>query len=380
MDFKENKLEFSVGLIVVGGFGLIFALFQGISDRNPNFFSREVNYQMPRPHSQMPPDFSLEGREVDYDYNNPFEKKKAEDAKKKAEVKKATDKKKEANKTAQNKSKKDEQKKPAVTVDVVDADKNKMSDHQVSSGTGFRPYAYSAQPQRPASSAQDKKEDEKRSAEQWRSLLNAQPTRENMDQMVAAYNKGDLPADGFYLVIEDLMKNQKSETQMVAVYGLNKTPSGRSFVALAQHYEAMNADVKQSAQQAMMTYAQPSRVAALGQAMSSSNSKVAYYAMQVLQRGISGTSTISGRDLRSGQGSQNNQTGRYTQLIPVVQRLTQSQDMQVADLAAQLLAQLGGSQQQQRPGSNSQVASQQQFEQSIEMSSTAPQETGVSYR
>jgi hypothetical protein len=377
MNFKENKLEFSVLLIIIGSFGLLFVLFKGINDRNPGFFSREVSYQMPRPASQLPPDFSLDGREVEYDYNNPFAKKPIDPTKKKAEIKKADVKKPEVKKLAQKK-KTDEAKKPEVKVDIVEADKEKMSESAYPTSQVGKPsvFAASATAKAPPSKQEKKEKAEQRSAEQWRSLLNAQPTRENMDKMIAAYNQGEITSEGYYQVIDDLLKSQKSETQGVAVYGLNKTPSGKSFVVLAQHYESLNADVKTTAQQSMMTYSQASRVDALGQALSSGNSKVVFYAFQVLQRGISsgsgttGGTTASGRGARSGNQGSQGQGNRYTRLIPIIQRLVASQDVQVAELATQVLSQLGAPTQ----GSAKQNIAQQDgaLEESIEMSSLLP--------
>jgi hypothetical protein len=356
MSLRDNKIEISVVLIVIGAFGLIFALFKGISDRNPHFFSKEINYEMPRPQSQLPPDFSLDGRDVDYDYNNPFAKKKAADAKKAAEIKKTEDKKKSANKTAAKKKTADA-KKPEVTVDIVEEDKTAMTETNYPTAQSGRPAGPFRQQQAARPPQDDKEKDNKRSADQWRSLLNAQPTRENMDLLVAAYNKSEINSEGFYMVIEDLIKSQKSETQGVAVYGLNKTPSGKSFSVLALNFENLNADVSPAAQTAMTGYSQASRIDALGQALSSSNSKVVYYSIQVLQQGLSGSGAVpSGRDLRSGQGNQNT-TSRYARLIPIIQRLTQSQDMQVAGTASQILAQLGGGQ-NPNPGNNVQVAGQ----------------------
>lgn len=342
MDFENNKLEWGMALFAAVFIGGIFHLFGSMSGDAKAPEAQDVVYEMPRPKSDLVGEFDLEGREIDRRYVNPFDKKKAQAA---DDAKKKDDAAKNAAKTAEAK-KKTVIRKKKVDVDVVDAaNDGGLSGDQAPEATP-QAAARVETAKNDAAPADDQNNKDQRSPDQWKALLSGQPTKENMNKLVEALGKGEADEATFYEIIGSLLKSQKKDSHALAFYGLNSVPTAKSFAFVVQAESTLSADVKPTATQYLNSFAQPSRLSALAQAMQGNDGPVAVKAAQVVSTGV--------QQLRSGQGSTNPREVRgelrsssleaYARFIPIFQRWAQSSNQTYQQIANSLLPQLQGSQ------------------------------------
>lgn len=342
MEFREYKTELGWLLVGVAFFALIYMIFKGPTKKAPRT-QASINYEMPRPQARLNPDFSLDGREVDYEYDNPFEKAQAKAKGKSVKADKGVvknvkpDKKKNTAKKATAKKKTEEPKKEEANAAVTENGEGT----QDPSGQSFvnntnRPNNSNIQGRAPIENPEEDSEED-RSEQQWRSLLNAQPTRENMDKLVVALRKRQVSEGTFMTIVEDLLKNQKTETQKVGLYGARAVQSPRAFILLSDQYDTLSAENKPVARQIMLSYGQSPRVDALAQVLRSGNQKATLNALNVIQSLLQ-NSRPDPREVRAGAGQRN--TRRYSTLLPTVQQLQQAGSPEVAQLAGQVYGQL----------------------------------------
>jgi hypothetical protein len=339
MELRDYKTEIIWLLFCTVFLGLLYLIFRTPSPKAPRR-QASINYEMPRPEARISPDFSLEGREVDYEYENPFADSKSKKAghsvkadkgivkNVKTNAKKLAQKKKESKKRAsenQNENKAVSETEPQAGDPLIQNSSPHRSS-KISQGT------------RPAQSNPGNLDlDDDRSEQQWRSLLNAQPTQENMEKLISAYRRGQVSENTFLIIAEDLLKNQKSESQKVGLLGLRSVQTPRAFVLLSDQYESLNADVKPLARQVLLSYGQSSKLESLAQVLRSGNPKATLNALNVIQT-LLNTARPDPRDVRS-NGSLRGQR-RYASLVPSIQQLQQSGTIEVAQLAGQIYSQL----------------------------------------
>ncbi len=343
MDFREHKLETDFVICVLFFVALIYLMFSGSGKtRTPR--SAAIRYEMPRPKNQVQSDFSLEGREIDYSYDNPFDKKDAAKKKagaidkKKGVVKDAGKKKADAKKVAQQKKKENSAEKKTDEQAKTDAPATEGTED--SNWNGPTSHANNGQQGKPTNGPTERpvpQEEDQRTAQQWRSLLNAQPTQENMDKLVQAYSRREVTDAEFYVIVEDLLKNQKSETQKVGLYGIRTIHSTKAFTLMSDYYENLNTDTKRIAGQIMLAYGQSARLDVLAQVLRSGHQKATVNALNVVTQSLQNNRTDP-RDVRAGAGSRNSR--RYSVVLPAVQQLQQSGQGEVAQLAGQVYGQL----------------------------------------
>lgn len=340
MDMKENKFKIFIGLLVVVIFGCLFQAFKGKSKTNMLLVS-SIKYEMPRPSSNLPSEFSLNDREIDYDYQNKLNsaevqaKKETKDKDGKVkDVAKKTAKKDDAKKKKKT-AKKKNNKKTTDNENTAETDQREAS--PLFAPAQQNPNGSNLQAAQNPPAEEVLPDEEERSAQQWRSLLSAQPTIENMDKLLRAYNQREVDDAEFYVIIEDLFKSQKSENQKVGFHGLRTVQSAKSFSLLSEYYENFNPDTKPQATQLMASYGSSARLDILAQAMRSPNPKTALFAVNVAQMSLS-SARQNPRDVRAGGGSRN--ARKYAVLLPALLQLQQSGSPEVAGIAGQLYSQL----------------------------------------
>ncbi len=338
MNLTDNKIEISIGALVVVLVAGLAHLFGNL--HSPKSADKDFTYEMPRPKSFQGSDFDLSGREIDRKYINPFVKKsaqaKAEEAKK-LEAKKAAANAKKDNKTA----KKDETKKPEVTARVVAGNPEKKWDANNWNNSAQSYSAYNANEQTQANEDQNK--DDKMSPDQWRALILGQPTKANMDKLIAARNKGDVDSSTYYMIINDLLKSNKAENQTLGLYGAQVYGDAGAFVVVAQNQDHMDSTLQNKAEQFLMTYTQASRINNLASVLSSTDTVVLMKATAVVVAGYQAArngTNISQTDNRNGRGSSVSPVASYQKFIPLFQKLAQSSDSTIAALANSALEQL----------------------------------------
>jgi hypothetical protein len=337
MDFADKKLEIGIAVLAIVATAGLLKVF-GSFGSGPGIFSQEVSYAMPRPKNDIVGEFGLNGREIDRRYVNPFEKKKAEaKAAAAAEAAKANQTVKKAPVAKAAAKKADAKKAPEVKVDVVDRDPSKKHSGESYGGTESKLIGVTGGPLA-AEGADKKKEEEKLSPAQWRALMSAQPTRENMDKLVQALASNKVDANTFYSIIEEMLMSQKTDDQALALYGVQRTNNVRSFAVVALHISTLQGETQTAANTFLRSYSAPSKHGILIQALQSDDITVAMEAAEVVQYGLqvaqNGGSTDP-RDVRDENQTQS--MASYGRFRSVFEAWAQDGDAALQSLAATIL-------------------------------------------
>ena len=342
MELREYKFEISMAALFVL---LCLGLFRGAGSffKTPTLEIGQISYEMPRPKSDMVGEFGLGDREIDRKYNQ-LQKKGPADAKKvSAENVKtaAAPKAVQAKRTLPGQWMVVRQARQQNDLRVVEKTPSGLggegggSANQSPRGAnnnGGRAVA-------PTNPQEVPQEDEQLSPGQWQALFSAQPTKENMDRFVAAYAGKKVDSNTFYGIMNRLLESQNQDHQLLAIYGMGKYPESNGFALVARSMGSLSNEAVQSqAMTYLQSFSSPSRHGALRSALSSHDTTVSYYAAQVVLDGL--TSASGGEGPRIGRGQavlSGSGTASYTQFIPIVQALTNSEDENLRNIANQIL-------------------------------------------
>jgi hypothetical protein len=341
MGFSDKKFEIAAGalvIVMVAALGYVLKTPVQTAIANSDF-----TFEMPRPKAFFASLFDLNGREVSRTYVNPFDKKKKEEAKK-PEVVKALPAPKPAAAVAKKAAPKkdDATKKPTVEVNVV-----QDSPHEGVGADGIRPNNKSGKEGTNGAAgdtaAADPTDAIKNSADQWRALLNAQPTKENVDKMVAALTAGELDSASFYSIVGDLLKNNKADTQKMGVYALSASGyKAPAFVLASEYYEQLAPEAQTAAHAYLVSYATKGYLTILQGALQSSKASVVEVAAQVVIEGYqaakSGNASTPPRASRGDEVTSS--VSGYSKFVPIFQSLARSGDATIAQLANSALSQI----------------------------------------
>lgn len=339
MNFSENKFELGlVGFFVLAIVGL-FQLFGSISSSD-QVVPNEISYEMPRPKADLAGDFDLDGREIERNFVNPFDKKKKEAQKEAAKKKAAAPAKKPAVAKAEEK-KEETVAGNDVDVNIVGRESERGSSPETA-GSGAQHVQIQNRATAGAAEAADANDD-RLSPDQWRAMVLGAPTKENMAKLVAAYQEGKVDDGTFYGIIEDLMESQKPESQALALSGLRTVTTAKSFVLVAHKMNELSPQVKSAAQDYLMQYNHNQRLSVLAQVLQMNDviavTKASEIVLAGAQRARSGqTVTTTPREARG--EVQTASLDSYSRFIPIYQRWAQSGNSTLQALASSVLAQL----------------------------------------
>lgn len=350
MNLSDKKIEISMA-----GLGIIIVM--GLAHVNKTSLSpvqneQDVVYEMPRPKvSFLSALFSLGDREVERKYVNPFEKKKAATAK-------------EAKAQEQNKkippvvqSKKAAPKKisalPAskkVDVTVIPATERTSlgGGDNWSAGNGNNlnnALAYSDNKQKAngAETGKVEQQGDKMSGAQWRALILAEPTLENVQKMISAFRSGDLDSSSYYAIAEELFVDGRTERIEMAVALVKAAYTATSFTLAAQYVEQLPVEFQNDLNDFLASFAIASRFAALTGALQAKNPEVVEVALQVVMNGYAkaklGQSVAS--DPRGERGDEKvTSVEEFNKFIPIFQTLSSSGNSIISSQALAALSQM----------------------------------------
>ncbi|WP_413586382.1 hypothetical protein [Bdellovibrio sp. HCB274] len=348
MKLKDNKLEIAilvVAAVLVGGVGNLFKAPVQKAIQNG-----DISFEMIRPKSVLAALFDLGGREVSRNYVNPFGNKKSEE---KTSTPNTEDKTKQAAaaaaKTAAKKAedkKADADKKPETTVNVVQADAGfRAGSDDLTTGSGTGAGGQLAQDGGPGAADKSKTDKDKKSmtADQWRSLVLGQPTKENVNKMVVAYMDAELTDGEFYGIVKELLQNSNAETQSLGLSAASSFYTAPAFNVVASSYDTFGSDMQTKAMAYMLGYANAGRLGALASSLKSSNVEVVKLAAEIVVKGYNsakeGTSTSQGNRYRGDAFV--NALGNYTQFTKIFTELAaSSQNSEIAGIANSALSQI----------------------------------------
>lgn len=347
MSFTDKKLEiasFALVAVMIGGLGYIFK-----TPAQAVLGTSDVSYEMPRPKSFLAAlfGFGLEDREINRKYVNPFDKKKA-DAKKAAEAKAATSSAPQvaAQKKAAAKKAADAAKKPNVDVQVVGNEPHAgLGGDELANGGNGGQFANTEVAGTANETPADKTKDKSgMSGSQWRALISAQPTKENVTKLISAYFAKELDQATFYTIVGELLHNNKAETQAAGLYAVSSVYETQSFEMVSSSYDQLTADNQAKAHAYLMTYANSGRSGVLLASLKSTNAVVVELATQVIIKGYqnakNNTKVSDPRASRGDVVQSSNWISDYQKFIPDLQRLAQSSDATIVDLANSALSQI----------------------------------------
>lgn len=339
-------------MILLGGFYLL----RGAS-RQVQQAEFDLSYSMPRPKSALYNFFfGLEGREIDHQEINPFKGKKNEASPKAGGLRKdapkipaAAQKGPIPAKKAPVKTAAASQQKAEVQINVVDSSRPQEGGE---AGTGSGPGSNAGQntannkygngPQTIDTTATNNRE--QLSGAQWRALVVAQPTKENVAKLIAAFNNKEVDASTLYLVMNDLMQSSNPETQGLGLMIGQEVPSLKSFSITAENYEKLDTSMKAQADTYLLTYMQQSRLGILALALQSENNQVVYHATRTMVVGLDKVKNSSKDGARSVSrgvvASSNNNNKVYSPFVAILEKIIATGDSSVVPLAQNALTQI----------------------------------------
>ncbi|MEZ0391275.1 MAG: hypothetical protein ACAH59_03605 [Pseudobdellovibrionaceae bacterium] len=336
----------------------------------------DLSYEMPRPQTEGV-EYDLSGRIVVRDIRSIEKKKKSrasgemtgeavktkEDPKKaQAEAKKKEEE--EKKKTAEAKKKKEEaakkakaeQKKKADQIAAQQkataeaAEKERLAQLKTTHSSDLHeapavqqaPAPVAALDTSPTSNpAAAANETPKLSVAQWRALLFGQATVKNANEFLVAYKRGEIDANSFYQISEELLQDAVADRQKMALYILKQDPSVRTFTLLVANYQEKTPEpLKTQVYEVIKSYGEATHFPVLSKVLFSTDSRVLQMATQLLTQTVAKQNqqpqNVSGRDLR-GPGSAPIPSNQFQALLPALRRLVTSENSQIAQQAQALI-------------------------------------------
>lgn len=372
---NSEKLIAVIAFVTTAVFlALFFQVNKGV--RSPSRFDTSVaiNYTMARP-EQPYSEYTLDGRELEHTFEGLPEEKTAVKATKTAKLdknkqelnaKKAVDSKKKEVVTAKLQTAIESQKKAQAELKTQAPNDNKNY-RAADSTTGVRGDAYfqlnnqghkdsgkdtGIELQNQNTDNENIKTNKKTFAE-WRSLLFASPTPENLAQFIKALHSNEVTSVEYQAMAQDLIDQSDAKLKGLGLMALRSNPSLESLSQLV-HLEAAAVGHYQSyIEQSLNAYLQPQNLQYLNQALATKNKKLVVKSLTLLSVNLlkfnqgDFTALIDSRNSRNGDNSisvaENFSLENYRSLLPVLSELGVSQDPELSGLAQQSLRYLAPS-------------------------------------
>lgn len=353
-----------LALVVVLGAVLFYGFSTIKTKKGSNLFSEmsPINYVMGKI-AGTDAGYSLEGREVEYNFKGVNKKSKtattktAEVAKTEAQknsttkgeagktVKAAAQKAQavKANQLAQQKAKQAREAALRQRAQLqAQAEKNQKQAIQNTSAQNYYGHNQNMNAAAQAKNEKSAQDDTKntKSLEQWKSELYANPSRETVLKLAQAYKNGEMTENDFYQITNELLSAQDDKFVGLGLYALRATPSLKSYIILVQNENTVSASYKAYIQDALMTYHQPQNLYVIKAALQSPDKTLVLRSLQVLKIGMSSiqsgqTSTmVDPRYVRNFDASQFDLKD-YSVFLPILKDIIASGDQDLISLAQQ---------------------------------------------
>lgn len=346
MDLNNRKLEIAFAAAVALFIGASGWMLSGRSQAISDSFE-ELVYEMPRPKSLLASLFELGDRDISREYKNPYAKNKKSKANEKAKMdtpkqaQKAPAKPAVAKKSAV--APQAVSKKKSFKVDVVGAGPSPKNNSPREKFAA--PMAGSYGSGRENSPQNEVKNQNEMAAGQWRSLLLASPTEENLAKLLTAYSKKELESSELLEIVNDLLSDKRTDVQNLGIIALHVNYSVQAFSLATQHYEQIDETLKSKMDSYLKNYSSSGRLDVLASALTSHDSATVTLATRVLVQGYkeakAGGKTGTATDPRLVRVSGPfGVVSSYNQFIPILKRLSAATDQEVASAASAALSQM----------------------------------------
>lgn len=345
MFFKDYKLEVLIGSTLALVSVYMFYQLMTIKPRNVNPADK-ISFEMARPQTDIASEFSLDGREIDSRFENPFVKKDLGKHADKKNVKpnlvpiqkKAVDAKKDT-------AKKEDAKKKGMQVNVVPRDQQPRMNSEPDSIYNQRMNAQSGNGNENKQNEDPKKEKEKtnkRSISEFVDLL-TDPKTERIGQLVSAIKNGEIEQSELYDFLGRMLSSDKAKVQSVGIYLAYYAPTYQTFRLVAMNQETMSAEVKTYSEQFLNSFSQAEKLPVLAQALQSNDLKVVVKAGEVIILGLQNIKNGQTIDYgaRSNRGTNEIKSSSFLDyFLPIAEVLKSSQNQTIASLGSALSQQL----------------------------------------
>ncbi|AGH96273.1 hypothetical protein [Pseudobdellovibrio exovorus] len=362
---KNEKIVGAVSLTALAAFAALFMHLNRKSSASTSFDnSMVINYEMARVEESYS-EYNLDGRELEQIYEAlakkgngkvskaEFEKKKKElIAKKKEELKKKDEAKKKqlaANQRRQQQLTTAQKSAPVVAQAQQDISKRNADATQAANTTApvvdSNGYAGNAN-QVQAAQDQVKNEPEetkKKSFAEWRSLLLASPTPENLSLFVAAYRQNEVTADEYQAMAQDLLTQRDQNFKSLGLMALRSVPSLASLSQLAHLDVNSFAGYQSYIEQSFKAYLVQPNLQYLSQALQTQDKSLKTQVLNMLNVNLTllsqgDVSAITDPRQRRDDSVVMFSMSDYFVLMPALSQMVSSSDQELAGLARQVAA------------------------------------------
>jgi hypothetical protein len=344
MFFKEYKLEILVGSSLALASVYMFHQLMTIKPKSVNAGDK-ISFEMIRPHKDIVNEFTLDGREIDSRFENPFFKKDLGKHADKKTVKpnlvpiqkKVASKKKETAKP--------ETKKTGMQVNVVPRDQKQRMNSDIeydNGGSGVKLQTVSGADTNKEPQKKETEKTTKRSISEFVDLL-IDPKTERIGQLVTAIQAGEINQSELYNFLGKMINSDKPKVQSVGIYLAYYVPTYESFSLVASHQDTMAGEVKTYSDQFLNSFNQAAKLSVLAQALQSNDIKVVVKAGEVIILGLQNIKNGKTIDYgaRSNRGTNEVKSSSFLDyFLPIAESLKSSQNQTIASLGSALSQQL----------------------------------------
>lgn len=351
---RNEKIFITIGLTTVVAFLVLFSkLNKRPTDLSHYATSEVINYQMVRAEEGYA-GYSLDGREIDDQYQGLKTKKLNQAAQLLKPVAKATVKTVAKPVSVAKASQTNAQ--VTMTANTNNVNKTnavasaKSATTATSNDPAIAPYTPPASTQiEPSASAQNDsttkdKSKAKKSYSQWRQEIFAKASKEAVSDFIAAYRRNELTATEYQAMAQDLLEQSNANLKGLGLMALRSQPSMASLSQLVHAEETTPAPaLKAYIDQSYLAYVQPQNVQYLNQALQTQDRKLILKSLSLLSVNIpkikSGDVSVllDSRHLRSGE-SADLTLGSFQQLLPSLNLIGSAQVPEISTLAQQVVS------------------------------------------
>lgn len=354
---KNERIYLIVTLVVVAAFFAIFKKVQYRSRSTAQFETVEaIDYKMARP-EQAYSGYSLEGREIDTDYEGIKAKAKAKAAvvaKAQANAKNKKDGKVIVKKTAALATvNKGSPFSTAIRSPLVHNSINHLALPNAAAKEAKNPNVSNGSPTTNQASVNDEPATDaprnatndnksKKSYAQWRAEIFAKPTKETMTSFITAFRKGEITAIEYQAMAQDLVDQNDANLKGLGLMALRSQPSLASLSQLVHIEAQLSAELQTYVQQTYLAYFQPQNVTYMGQALQTKDKVLVTKSLSLLSTNLQ---KIKSGDTASFVDSRNRREAAsvtlsmnsFKSLLPSLTALSSTSEQDVSSLAQQLV-------------------------------------------
>lgn len=183
-------------------------------------------------------------------------------------------------------------------------------------------------------------------ADQWKSLMLSQPTRENALKLAEALQNNEIDIASYNEISELLIKDNSEEKKKLGVWILTAATSLESFKLAAKTMSTVSSENQKILNDYIYSYSRPQALPILEQILKSSETELKTLAADVISKGFELIKTNaqaaanSSRGGRSNVSSNSSSISNFKRLVPTLQWLVSNPNSGLSQWAQGLLSQL----------------------------------------